>query len=121
MQSFLVDQTHPMLVRAVLQKTFGPDYPYIPFLRVNGKSRIISIERIEVIGATLRLRVLQPLLSDNSSLTTEPMNISNDYLSSSKIMPEGGAVAEWSKALLKKEKINENLKDPRFPSRPGHL
>ena len=31
----------------------------------------------------------------------------------------GGAVAEWSKALLLREKINENQKDPRFAPRPG--
>ena len=31
----------------------------------------------------------------------------------------GGAVAEWSKALLVREKINENKKDPRFAPRPG--
>ena len=30
---------------------------------------------------------------------------------------EGGAVAEWSKALLKREKINENQKIPGSP--PG--
>ena len=30
---------------------------------------------------------------------------------------EGGAVAEWSKALLKREKINENQKIPGLP--PG--
>ena len=34
-------------------------------------------------------------------------------------MYEGGAVAEWSKALLLREKINENQKDPRFAPRPG--
>ena len=27
---------------------------------------------------------------------------------------KGGAVAEWSKALQLREKINENKKDPRF-------
>ena len=27
---------------------------------------------------------------------------------------KGGAVAEWSKALLERESINENQKDPRF-------
>ena len=32
-------------------------------------------------------------------------------------MVEGGAVAEWSKALLKREKINENQKIPGSP--PG--
>ena len=31
----------------------------------------------------------------------------------------GGAVAEWSKALLLREKINENQKDPWFAPRPG--
>ena len=37
------------------------------------------------------------------------------------IVKKGGAVAEWSKALLKREKINENQKDPWFAPRPGHL
>ena len=32
-----------------------------------------------------------------------------------------GAVAEWSKALLKIEKINENLKDPWFATHPPGL
>ena len=31
----------------------------------------------------------------------------------------GGAVAEWSEALLSGEKINENKKDPGFTPRPG--
>ena len=31
----------------------------------------------------------------------------------------GGAVAEWSKALHFKEKINKNQQDPRFTTRPG--
>ena len=34
---------------------------------------------------------------------------------------QGGAVAQWSKALQLREKINENQKDPRFTPRPGHL
>ena len=33
---------------------------------------------------------------------------------------QGGAVAEWSKALLVRE-INENQKDPWFAPRPGQL
>ena len=36
-------------------------------------------------------------------------------------LSKGGAVAEWSKALLQREKINEYQKDPRFAPRPGHL
>ena len=32
-----------------------------------------------------------------------------------------GAVAEWSKALQLWEKINENIKYPKFAPRPGHL
>ena len=31
----------------------------------------------------------------------------------------GGTVAEWSKALQLREKINENKKDPRFAPWPG--
>ena len=31
----------------------------------------------------------------------------------------GGAVAEWSKALLEREKANEKPKDPRFAPRPA--
>ena len=31
----------------------------------------------------------------------------------------GGAVAEWSKALLERKKINEKHKVPRFAPRPG--
>ena len=31
----------------------------------------------------------------------------------------GGALAEWSKVLLRGEKINENQKDPGFATRPG--
>ena len=34
-------------------------------------------------------------------------------------MVVGGAVAEWSKALLRGEKTNENQKDPGFATRPG--
>ena len=30
-----------------------------------------------------------------------------------------GALAEWSKALQLREKINENQNDPRFDPRPG--
>ena len=33
----------------------------------------------------------------------------------------GGAVAEWSKALLRREKINESQKIPGSPPGPGHL
>ena len=33
----------------------------------------------------------------------------------------GGAVAEWSKALLKREKINEKPKRSQVRPRPGHL
>ena len=34
-------------------------------------------------------------------------------------MKGGGAVAEWSKALLLKEKINKSQKDHRFNPQPG--
>ena len=34
---------------------------------------------------------------------------------------EGGAVAEWSKALLVTENKLKNQKVPRFAPRPGHL
>ena len=43
---------------------------------------------------------------------------SHTALTSSSIS-EGVAVAEWSKVLLKREKINENQKDPRSATRPG--
>ena len=40
---------------------------------------------------------------------------SSNWSLPSKFFPgQGGAVAEWSKALLLREKINEKPKDPRF-------
>ena len=41
-----------------------------------------------------------------------------EQISNLKIL-SGGAVAEWSKALHSREKINENQKDPKFAPRPG--
>ena len=34
---------------------------------------------------------------------------------------QGGALAEWSKALLMRENKQKSKKDPRIASRPGHI
>ena len=36
-------------------------------------------------------------------------------------LKRGGAIAEWSKALQLREKINKNQKDPRFAPGLGNL
>ena len=48
-------------------------------------------------------------------------SFANFYLGKKLLQVQGGGVvAEWYKALLEREKINEKPKDPRFTLRPGH-
>ena len=88
-------------------------------LRVQGSGRDLALNlqtvdclRVGRVGALRELGLLRPVLAVQSSAQHVPENITSKELEL-----EGGSVAEWSKALKLREKINENQNIPGSP--PG--